>query len=53
MKFVCMCCIILRYHLPGISAFNFVLKDALGGGGVASLKSDPQVHCVCFLLQNA
>lgn len=31
-----------RYKLPGISAFNFVLKEALGGGGVASLRSDPQ-----------
>lgn len=31
-----------RYELPGISAFNFVLKDSLGGGGVASLRSDPQ-----------
>ena len=32
-----------RYELPGINAFNFVLEDALGGGGVASLRSDPQV----------
>ena len=31
-----------RYELPGISAFNFVLKNSLGGGGVASLRSDPQ-----------
>jgi len=36
--FVC-----FRYELPGINAFNFVLEDALGGGGVASLRSDPQV----------
>ncbi|XP_067142774.1 uncharacterized protein [Centruroides vittatus] len=31
-----------RYYLPGINAFNFVLNRALGGGGVASLRSDPQ-----------
>ena len=31
-----------RYELPGISAFNFVLKNSLGGGGIASLRSDPQ-----------
>ena len=31
-----------RYELPGISALNFVLKDSLGGGGIASLRSDPQ-----------
>lgn len=31
-----------RYLLPGIHAFNFVLEDSLGGGGVASLRSDPQ-----------
>jgi len=31
-----------RYDLPGIQALNFVLRDALGGGGVASLRFDPQ-----------
>lgn len=31
-----------RYELPGTSAFNFVLEDVLGGGGIASLRSDPQ-----------
>lgn len=31
-----------RYELPGIHAFNFVLRDALGGGGIASLRFDPQ-----------
>ena len=29
--------------MPGIFAFNFVLEDVLGGGGIASLRSDPQV----------
>jgi len=31
-----------RYDLPGIQALNFVLRDALGGGGIASLRFDPQ-----------
>ena len=31
-----------RYELPGIDALNFVLRDALGGGGISSLRFDPQ-----------
>ena len=31
-----------RFLLPGIGAINFVLHDVLGGGGVASLRNDPQ-----------
>ena len=31
-----------RYLLPGLPALNFVLHHALGGGGVASLRNDPQ-----------
>jgi len=31
-----------RFYLPGSHAFNFLLHDVLGGGGVASLRSDPQ-----------
>jgi hypothetical protein len=31
-----------RFDLPGIGAMNFVLYEALGGGGVASLSNDPQ-----------
>lgn len=34
--------VVTKYNLPGVRAFNFVLDNALGGGGVASLKSDPQ-----------
>lgn len=30
-----------RYALPGIDAFNFVCEQALGGGGMASLRHDP------------
>jgi hypothetical protein len=31
-----------RFDLPGTHALNFLLHDALGGGGVASLRNDPQ-----------
>ncbi len=31
-----------RYEWPGLSGWNFVLRRALGGGGVASLRYDPQ-----------
>nr|CAB3262767.1 uncharacterized protein LOC100182932 [Phallusia mammillata] len=31
-----------RFELPGINGFNFLLKNCLGGGGVASLRMDPQ-----------
>ncbi len=30
-----------RYEVPGVAAYNFVLDDALGGGGAASLRNDP------------
>lgn len=30
-----------RYEVPGLNALNFVMHEALGGGGVASLRSDP------------
>ncbi|KAM9426375.1 uncharacterized protein KZ484_018755 [Pholidichthys leucotaenia] len=33
---------VTRYTLPGIHGLNFVLENSLGGGGVASLRSDPQ-----------
>ncbi|XP_072513605.1 uncharacterized protein lratb.1 [Salminus brasiliensis] len=33
---------VTRYELPGICGLNFVLHNSLGGGGVASLRSDPQ-----------
>ena len=32
---------VTRYAVPGIGALNFVLEQALGGGGMASLRSDP------------
>ncbi len=30
------------YALPGLDAFNLMLEQALGGGGIASLRIDPQ-----------
>ncbi|KAM9329241.1 uncharacterized protein PAF06_000578 [Gastrophryne carolinensis] len=34
--------LVTRYELPGIYALNFILHNSLGGGGIASLRSDPQ-----------
>ncbi len=31
-----------RFDLPGIHGLNFMLYDVLGGGGIASLRNDPQ-----------
>ncbi len=31
-----------RWYLPGCNGLNFLLENALGGGGVASLRIDPQ-----------
>jgi hypothetical protein len=31
-----------RFEAPGLHAFNFLLEEALGGGGMASLRIDPQ-----------
>ena len=33
---------VTRYELPGFNALNFTLEQSLGGGGVASLRYDPQ-----------
>ncbi|XP_077445698.1 uncharacterized protein LOC144066198 isoform X3 [Stigmatopora argus] len=41
---------VTRYTLPGINALNFLLKDCLGGGGVASLRSDPQGKALAQML---
>ena len=32
---------VTRHEVPGIHAFNFVCAQALGGGGMASLRNDP------------
>ena len=31
-----------RWDVPGVYGLNFLLKNALGGGGMASLNLDPQ-----------
>ena len=33
---------VTRWAMPGLNAFNFLLEHSLGGGGVASLRIDPQ-----------
>jgi hypothetical protein len=33
---------VTRYPLPGCDGWNFLLENSLGGGGVASLRPDPQ-----------
>lgn len=39
-----------RFFLPGAHAFNFLMDDALGGGGVASLRADPQAKAYAQIL---
>jgi hypothetical protein len=41
---------VTRFELPGIHAFNFVLTQALDGGGVASLRMDPQAKAFASIL---
>ena len=33
---------VIRYELPNLGALNFLLHEALGGGGTLSLRVDPQ-----------
>jgi hypothetical protein len=39
-----------RWELPGTMSFNFLLKHALGGGGAASMRTDPQGKCFAQML---
>ena len=34
--------LIERYFLPGSNSINYLLHNILGGGGIASLRNDPQ-----------
>jgi hypothetical protein len=34
--------VVQRFDLPGINGLNFLLTEALDGGGIASLRNDPQ-----------
>jgi len=39
-----------RFLLPGSNSINFLLHDVLGGGGVASIRNDPQAKGYAQLL---
>jgi hypothetical protein len=41
---------VVRYELPGTSAFNFVCTRALGGGGLNSMNMDRQGKCYAQML---
>jgi hypothetical protein len=41
---------VTRYPWPGLNGWNFVLERALGGGGIASLRYDPQGKSYAQLL---
>ncbi len=43
---------VARYSLPGFNALNFTLDNALGGGGVASLRYDPQGKALAQMLMD-
>lgn len=39
-----------RFDLPGSNAMNFLLHDVLGGGGMASLRTDNLAKCYAQVL---
>ncbi|MCZ8260860.1 MAG: DUF1446 domain-containing protein [Beijerinckiaceae bacterium] len=41
-----------RFEWPGLMGFNFVLREALGGGGIASLRHDPQGKALAQVLMD-
>jgi len=41
-----------RFEMAGLNGFNFVLQAALGGGGVASLRHDPQGKMLAQVLMD-
>lgn len=41
-----------RYPWPGLNGFNFLMDQALGGGGVASLRHDPQGKALAQILMD-
>ncbi|HZD24737.1 MAG TPA: acyclic terpene utilization AtuA family protein [Alphaproteobacteria bacterium] len=41
-----------RYDLPGIGGMNFMLYDALGGGGMTSLHTDNLAKAYCQVLMS-
>lgn len=41
-----------RFEWPGLNGLNFMLHEALGGGGVASLRHDPQGKALAQILMD-
>ena len=41
-----------RFEVPGLHGFNFLLHEALGGGGMASLRYDPQGKMLAQILMD-
>lgn len=39
-----------RFEIPGLNAVNYVLHEALDGGGIASLRNDPLAKCFAQML---
>jgi hypothetical protein len=39
-----------RFDLPGLNGLNFLLHEGLGGGGIASLRHDPQGKALAQIL---
>ncbi len=43
---------VTRYEWPGLHGFNFLMENALGGGGMASLRYDPQGKMMAQILMD-
>jgi len=43
---------VVRYEWPGLNGFNFLMTRALGGGGMASLRYDPQGKMLAQILMD-
>jgi hypothetical protein len=41
-----------RFEIPGLGGFNFLMHEALGGGGMASLRYDPQGKMMAQVLMD-
>jgi len=41
-----------RFDIPGLNGFNFLMQNALGGGGMASLRYDPQGKMLAQVLMD-
>ena len=41
-----------RFEWPGLHGFNFLLHGGLGGGGIASLRHDPQGKAMAQILMD-